>query len=260
MIRPIIKWHGGKYYLAERIARLFPPHRIYVEPFGGAASVLLNKAPAEVEVYNDIDGRLVRLFRVLRDHPVEFQRRLQLTPYAEAEWQACLETTDDEIEAARRDFVRWRLSIGGRGNAWSYTLTRSRRGMADVVSGFLSAIDEQLPLIVERFRRVQITNRDALEVIRKWDSPETLFYCDPPYHPATRTSPGTYQHEYSESDHEDLLETILSCRGMFAISGYESELYNRKLASWRCVCFNMAKHAAGGKQKRRCIEMLWYNW
>lgn len=263
MIRPIVKWHGGKFYLAKQIIALFPPHRIYVEPFGGAASVLLNKPPVEVEVYNDINSRIVRLFRVLRDHPEEFQRRLYLTPYAEEEWIRSLDSNQashDEIEAARRDFVRWRLSLGGRGDSFSYTLTRSRRGMTDVVSGFLSAIDEQLPLIVERFRRVQILNRDAFEVIEKWDTPETLFYCDPPYYPETRSSPDVYEYEFSAEDHERLLDMLLACRGKVAISGYDCALYNRKLARWQKISYTMANHAAGGKRKDIRKEVLWVNW
>src|SRR5436190_19631442 len=107
-LRPPVKWHGGKFYLCHRIIEEFPEHHTYVEPFGGAASVLLNKPPAPVEVYNDLDHRITRLFRVLRDQGEEFRRRLALTPYSEAEFQACAEAAGDEVEQARRDFVRWR--------------------------------------------------------------------------------------------------------------------------------------------------------
>src|SRR5215470_12848211 len=102
------------------------------------------------------------------------------------EFDASKKEVADEIEQARRDFVRWRQSLGGRGDSFSFTLHRVRRGMADVVSGYLSAIDEELPVIVERLRRVEIVCRPATDVIRTWDSPETLFYCDPPYVHETR--------------------------------------------------------------------------
>src|SRR3954466_3079099 len=117
-LRPPVKWHGGKHYLQARIIDLFPQHHTYLEPFGGAASVLLNKPPSEVEVYNDLDGRITRLFRVLRDHGGEFQRRLSLTPYSELEFRDALIEHPDELEQARRDFVRWRLSLGGRGDSF----------------------------------------------------------------------------------------------------------------------------------------------
>ncbi|MDW8080247.1 MAG: DNA adenine methylase [Thermoguttaceae bacterium] len=260
MLRPVVKWHGGKFYLVPRILELIPPHHTYVEPFGGTATVLINKPPAPVEVYNDLDGRITRLFRVLRDHPQEFLRRLQLTPYSELEWQEATDPTDDDIERARRDFVRWRLSIGGRGEAFSYTLHRVRRGMADVVSGFLSAIDEVLPLIIERLRRVQILCRDAFEVIPKWDSPDTLFYCDPPYLPSVVTRSNVYGCTLSDRDHDRLLKLLCRCRGKVILSGYPNPLYDARLKKWRRLEVDIANHAAKGAQKRRCCEVLWCNW
>lgn len=272
-IRPVVKWHGGKYYMFRDIISLFPEHKIYVEPFGGAASVLLNKEPAPVEVYNDLDHRIVRLFRVLRNHPEEFQRRLSLTPYAEEEFnQAKASDTNtpllgqekkdnqagaDEIELARRDYVRWRMSFGGQAESFSFTVSRSRRGMADVVSSFLSSIDDLLPQIVERFRRVQIMNRDALDVIREFDSPDTLFYCDPPYYPETRTNPDVYRHEYSEKDHEQLLSTLLGCQGKVVISGYDCDLYNDMLADWHKFAFFVPNHTAKMEQKDTRCEIIW---
>jgi DNA adenine methylase len=121
-LRPPVKWHGGKHYLAKRIVDRFPVHHTYLEPFGGAASVLLNKQPSAVEVYNDLDQRITRLFRILRDHGDEFRLRLSLTPYSESEFNDAIHPASDEIEQARRDFVRWRLSIGGRGDSFSFTL------------------------------------------------------------------------------------------------------------------------------------------
>jgi site-specific DNA-adenine methylase len=100
-LRPPVKWHGGKYYLCSRIIGHFPPHHTYVEPFGGAASVLLNKPPSPVEVYNDLDERITRLFRVLRDHGEELHRRLTLTPYSEIEFERANEPATDQIERSR---------------------------------------------------------------------------------------------------------------------------------------------------------------
>ena len=138
--------------MSRRIIEHFPLHQTYLEPFGGAASVLLNKPLVPVEVYNDLDQRITRLFRILRDHGDEFRRLLTLTPYNEVEFNLASEPAETEIEQARRDFVRWRMSLGGRGDSFSFTLHRVRRGMADVVSGYLSMIDEQLPLIIARLR------------------------------------------------------------------------------------------------------------
>jgi len=261
-LRPPVKWHGGKHYLARRIIQFFPDHHTYVEPFGGAASVLLNKKPSPVEVYNDLDERITRLFRILRDHGDELARRLALTPYSEVEFRDATSPHDDEIEQARRDFVRWRLSLGGRGDSFSFTLHRVRREMADVVSGYLSTIDEQLPLIIERLRRVELVSRPALEVIKKWDSPDTLIYCDPPYVADTRHSGSldVYGHEMSDKQHRELAKLLGRCKSRIVVSGYPSDLYEELYAGWDRQEFDIANHAAGTKQKKRAIECLWMNY
>lgn len=261
-LRPPVKWHGGKFYLCQRIIRHFPEHHTYVEPFGGAASVLLNKPRSPVEVYNDLDERITRLFRVLRDHGQEFHRRLALTPYSEVEFQEAEQPAPDEIEQARRDFVRWRLSLGGRGGSFSFTLHRVRRGMADVVSGYLSMIDEGLPRISERLRTVQIVRRPALDVIRTWDAPATLIYCDPPYLHSTRHegSRTVYGCEMSEQDHRQLADLLKQCKSRVVLSGYPSGLYDELYRGWRVVEFDMPNHAAGGRSKARKRETIWLNW
>lgn len=248
--------------MSRRIVACFPPHQTYLEPFGGAASVLLNKAPAPVEVYNDLDQRITRLFRVLRDRGEEFRQLLTLTPYSEAEFDRASEPAVDEIEQARRDFVRWRMSLGGRGDSFSFTLHRVRRGMADVVSGYLSMVDEQLPAIIERLRSVQIVCRPALEVIRTWDSPDTLIYCDPPYVHETRHegSRDLYGVEMSEEEHRELAAVLNTCKAKIILSGYPSPLYDELYTCWRTVKIDIANHAAGGRTKARKQEILWLNW
>src|SRR3569623_1792389 len=183
-LRPPLRWWGGKYYIAPKFISVFPAdYERYVEPYSGAASVRLNKPPGE-DYYNDIDGRLTRLFRVLRNHGAELVRRLQLTPYSEAEFWACCEADPpdaDEIELARRDFMRWRMSRDGDGKTLASPAKRSRRWLANNVAGVLSVIDHELPKIIDRLRCVEILSRPALETIRQLDSPGTLFYVDPPY-------------------------------------------------------------------------------
>lgn len=263
-LRSPVKWHGGKHYLCTRIIACFPKHRTYVEPFGGGASVLLNKQPSPVEIYNDLDGSITRLFRVLRDHGEELRRRLILTPYSEVEFEAALLPSEshDEIEQARRDFVQWRMSLGGRGEAFSFTRHRVRRDMADVVSGFLSTIDAELPRITQRLRSVQILSRPAVEVIKGWDDPDCLFYCDPPYVHETRNRRTTdvYGVEMSESDHRELAAVLKECKGKVILSGYPSELYEELYGTWRSLSFEMANHASSEGVKNRMKEVLWFNW
>lgn len=261
-IRPPVKWSGGKRYLARRIIEQFPPHRIYVEPFGGGASVLLNKPPCDVEVYNDLDLRITRLFRVLRDSGPELAAYLQLTPYSQVEFRDAKTYPPDagEIQMAACDFVRWRQSFGGKGESWSCATTRARGGMAGDVNAWWTAIDH-LPEIIDRIRRVQIMCDSAFRVVPKFDHPEALFYCDPPYVHATREqhSRAVYHGEMSDSDHEMLSNYLQTCKAKVVLSGYLSSLYERLYGNWRRVEFDIANHAAGGKSKRRMTECLWMN-
>ena len=259
-LRPPVKWHGGKHYLAERIISCFPAHRIYLEPFGGAASVLLNKPPVQVEAYNDLDLRITRLFRVLQNQGGEFVARVQFIPYSQREFEdaAVYSPGASDLDKAVCDFVRWRQSFGGKGRTWSYTTGRARGGMAGDVNAWWTAI-KQLPEVIDRLRRVQILHQPALRAIRRFDSPETLIYCDPPYVHGTReaNSRDVYGVEMSEADHRELAAALNECEGAVVLSGYPSPLYEELLTHWRQVEFDIANHAAGGRKKQRTTEVLW---
>lgn len=100
----MLRYHGGKWRLAPWIIGFFPPHRVYVEAFGGAASVLMRKPRSYAEVYNDLYGDIVSLFRVLRDpsSAQELERRLRLTPFARDELESAYEPAVDAIDAAQK--------------------------------------------------------------------------------------------------------------------------------------------------------------
>ena len=133
--------------------------------------------------------------------------------------------------------------------------------MADVVSGYLSIIDDQLPLIAERLRTVQILAKPAIDVIQTWDSVDTLIYCDPPYVPHTRHSGSlnVYGYEMTESQHRDLATVLNQCKGKVVLSGYPSKLYDKLYRKWHRDEFDIANHAAGAKKKGREIECVWRN-
>lgn len=262
-IRPPVKWHGGKHYLAARIIQQFPEHRIYLEPFGGGASVLLNKQPVDVETYNDLDLRITRLFQVLRDQGDEFVSRVQLIPYSQVEFERAWDYPEyaSAVEMAVCDFVRWRQSFGGRGKSWSYSTGRARGGMAGDVNAWWTAI-EMLPEIIERLQRVQIIRQPAVEAIRRFDHDEALIYCDPPYVHQTRSKGGrdVYGVEMTDDDHRDLADVLRQCKSKVVLSGYCSPLYEELYGDWRIVDFDMPNHAAGGKLKARQTERLWMNY
>lgn len=262
-VSPPLKWHGGKHYLAPKIVALMPEHTHYVEPFAGGLSVLLSKDPEGVsEVANDINGQLANFWRVLQDSDTftRFERILQAVPFSESEWQSARHNAPrDTVESAVRFFVQCRQSLAGRMNCFApLSRTRTRRGMNEQASAWLNAVDG-LPDVHARLKRVAILNRDALDVIRQQDGPATLFYLDPPYLAETRVSEDVYAHEMSEAEHAELLATIRDCQGKVMLSGYPSQMYERRLSSWNRHEFAIPNQAAGGKTKRRMTEVVWCN-
>jgi DNA adenine methylase len=256
-----IKWYGGKGPIAQWIVRNFPPResfRRYGEAFGGGASVLLNiDPPCEVEAYNDIHCGLVNLFRVLQHHPKKFQRLLSLIPYAQIEFDdAKVGKYKKEIWRAIEDYIVWRQSFGAMGKTWAKTITRSRRGMADNVSAWLSSIDENLPLVIERLRQVQVNQENALDFIANFDGPDSLIYCDPPYVHSTRGSNNNYQHEMSDAQHAQLSVLLNNCKGKILLSGYRCDLYDKLYEGWECMELETNNKQSG----RKVVECLWRNY
>jgi len=235
-----IRWLGGKGNIKKQILPFFTEHVTYVEPFGGGASLLLAKTPSRVEVYNDIDSGLINFFRVLRDRDKfkEFYRQVQLIPYSREEFNYCRdvwEDDEDEVGRAVKWFVVARQSFGGgvvqrilengktHKKGWGNAITSSCRNMADTVSTWLSCI-EMLPEIHKRLRVVQIEHKDFREVIKQYDTENTLFYCDPPYVADTRQAV-TYKHELDNQDHKDLIDMLLQVEGKVILSCYYSNIY-----------------------------------
>jgi len=258
-------WYGGKYSHLDWLLPLLPPCHHYCEPFGGSAAVLLNREPAHVETYNDIDGEVVNFFRVLRNNSEDLIRAIGLTPFSREEFAiACeIDTSLDPVERARRFYIRARQVRTGLAQSatlgrWANCKHTSRAGMAGAVSRWLGAI-EDLPDIALRLLRVQIENRPAIEIIRLYDSPETLFYCDPPYIHKTRGDKNAYAYEMNDEEHMELASVLNSVQGLVAISGYDCDLmadlypppkWHKSIAPTRTI------HSV--KDKR--TEILWTNY
>jgi DNA adenine methylase len=259
-IRPPIKWHGGKGNLKRWIACLLPAHTVYVEPYAGGLSVLLNKYRSEVEVVGDIDTDLIGFFLVLRDEPKVLIERLRSIPCAAESfaWANSTPEASDPIERAVRFVVRYRFSRGGLGKSFSWS-DRPRGNQAESLNSWETILAEELSRIARRLHGVQIVHGDALELIRRHDGPDTLFYLDPPYLPATRTARSVYRHELAEADHCRLLETISAIRGMVALSGYRSELYDHALQCWERHEIERPNDSGQGKTKQRRTEVIWLN-
>lgn len=263
--RPVLRYHGGKWRSAAKIVALFPAHRVYVEPFGGGASVLLRKPRSYAEVYNDLAGEVVNIFRVLREPATAARLRemLHLTPFARDEFLAAYQESDDPTERARLAIVRSFMGFGSASfNAKHGTGFRSSSNR----SGTTPAHDwahypDQIPAFVDRLRGVVIENRDALQLMPQHDSGDALFYVDPPYPAAVRSEGAIsgvrqrYIHELSDDDHRALAVVLRTLTGMVVLSGRPCDLYDRELyPDWERREF---EHLDDGARKR--TEALWLN-
>jgi len=257
-------WYGGKYSHLDWLLPLLPKTKHYCEPFAGSAAVLINREPSPVETYNDIDGEVSNFFRVLRDHRDELIEAIGLTPFSREEFKLAIEHPNgniSDVERARRFYVRARQVRTGLAQTasigrWAHCRLTSRAGMSGAVSRWLGAVD-QLPYIAERLLRVQIENDDALEVIQRYDSPDTLFYCDPPYPHDTRGDSNAYAYEMTDEQHEALAELLGSVKGKVALSTYQNGSTERLYRGWnRIDAPEKTIHSV--KQKRQ--EVLYTNY
>ena len=264
-----IKWHGGKTYLAARIIELMPVHTHYVEPYFGGGAVFFRKPDSFIaghsEVINDVFGELVNFWKILQAEAqfIEFERRMNLTPFGKPEWEdAFNQSSDNPIDRACAFFVRYRQSRQGLGNAFAtMSRTRTRRGMNEQVSSWLSAV-EGLPVAHERLKRVVIYCEDGVKLIRQEDDPKTFFYCDPPYIAETRSVKEAYSHEMTNLQHAELLENLGSLCGKFLLSGYPNPLYDAAATKfgWNRVDILIDNKASSLKTKPTKTECLWSNY
>lgn len=262
MASPALRYHGAKFRLAPWVQRFFPPHACYVEPFGGAAGVLLQKPRAYAEVYNDLDGDIVNFFRVLRD-PVlcaQLVDACQLTPYARAEFELAFKPTDNQVERARRTAVRAAMGFGSasatKGTCGFRTDTRRSYGTAQHI---WQRYPDSLSSIAELLQGVLIENRPAIGVMQTHDGPDTLHFVDPPYLPETRERPGRgyYRHEMTADQHAELLDAVDGLAGMVVLCGYPSELYDTRLAHWQR--HTTVARISGQRGTSNRTEVIWIN-
>ena len=257
-------WYGGKFSHLDWLLPLLPDCHHYCEPFAGSAAVLLNRPPAPVETYNDLDADVVNFFRVLRDKSKKLIEAISLTPLSREEFFCAVNTTGEKItdvERARRFFVRARQARTGLAQTaslgrWANCKDTSRAGMSGVVSRWLGSV-EGLQGIVSRLTRVQIENRPAVDVIRLYDSPGTLFYCDPPYVHAARGDSKAYRFEMDDDAHNELAGALQRCKGKVALSGYRCDLMDTLFGDW--TRFDSPPKKCHSIKKSRS-EALWMNY
>lgn len=258
--RPALRYYGGKWKLAPWIISHFPAHRSYVEPCGGAASVLIRKQKSAVETYNDLDGNVVNFFSVLRDNPDELARAISLTPWARAEYDLAFWHSNEgtPLERARRFFVAQWMGINAstERSAATYGFRVQSSTFDQRIANDIDYMhSDAIAKLSERLRYVQIENIPAIDVIQKYDTPDTLHYFDPPYVVTEqRTKENWYALDWQDQDHRQAAATLLEAQGMVVISGYACPLYKELFED---NGYHRIDKQARGQQNVSRTESLW---
>lgn len=259
-MKPPVPYFGAKGRTAPWITSLLPSHRHYVEPYCGGLSVLLAKQPSPMETVNDLDGDLVTFWRVLRERPEDLLRACELTPHARAELTAAWDPTTDEVERARRVWVRLSQGRGGmmRRTGWRHYTMSS--GSSIGMPGYLDAYRSRLLPAAARLADVSLECLPALTIIGKYGAAaDVLLYVDPPYLASTRGDANSrYGVEMkTEAEHRELAAALADCRAAVVLSGYDSPLYDELYAGWhRAEHRTMTGNARTAKGR---TEVLWSN-
>lgn len=259
-----LKYHGGKSYLADWIQSLAPPHTHRNIVFGGGLGEFWNWPHEGIsEAINDADAELINFYTVLKDgeKSKELIRRLSVTPFSDSEFQLANGAFDNPIDRAIAFFVKYRQSRQGLGKSYATPTKRTRRGMNENVSAWLSAVDG-LPECRDRLIRVEIRNLDFRDFIRQYDHTDALFYLDPTYLHETRSDKTSYKFEMTDTQHFDLLNILKRLKGKFMLSGYHSVMYDSCATEnrWNLHEKTIDNKASSSKIKEKKTECIWTNY
>lgn len=262
-IRPVFKCFGGKHYLAEWIISLFPPgyqSEVYVEPFLGGGSVLLNKKKGVEEWGNDLDPGVISIWKAVRDTPSKFEKEIKKLKYEKEVFEEALqeEVFRTDLERGVNEYVRKRMSRGGMGKVFAWS-NRLRGGKPGDVNGWETAADN-IHVISDRIQGVSFQNKPAMEILKAFNFKYCLAYLDPPYLPDSRVSKNVYRYEMKKEDHYEFLQFLKHFKAKVIISGYSSELYNVNLKDWRREVKKIKNHASQASKKGEKEEVVWMNY
>ena len=261
-MKPVLKYPGSKWRLAEWIVSLMPPHKSYLEPFFGSGAVFFKKPPSRIETINDLDGEIINLFRCIREQPEELMRAVACTPYSRGEYEQAWDhfkaggqVRPDGIEAARLTLVRYWQAHGSTvvyKGGWKND--RAGREYAYDVR-YWRQLPERIAAVVERLKDAQIEQAPAVDVIRRFRHPDVLIYADPPYMLHTRKGKQYIVEMAEEAQHIELLDALKEHPGPVILSGYDNDLYNEHLQGWKKL--HRRAQAEGGAAR---TETVWLNY
>lgn len=261
MYRSVLKYPGSKWNIANQIVSMLPKHHSYVEPFFGSGAVLFRKQPSDIETINDLDRDVVNLFRCIQEDSERLARMVMTTPFSREKYEDTYKLDvweimipDEPYHKALRFLIQCWQGHGFRTNGYKVGWKNDVQGRERAYALWnWYRLPEWIIDIAERLRTVQIENRPAIEIIKRFNYKNVLMYLDPPYVLGTRSAK-QYKHEMSDADHEELLKTLLQSEAQIIISGYESDMYNDYLKDWNKKTFQ--SNAEYGLKRE---EVVWFN-
>lgn len=259
-IKTPISYYGGKQKLVSKILPIIPEHKIYAETFAGGLAVFFGKPGSEIEVLNDTNKELINFYSILQNRYGELKKRVQATLHSRSLHKDAkvVYSNPHLFDDVTRAWSVWILACQSYcsklDGAWGFG--RSDNKVTKTISNKRDQFNE---LLCARLENVQIESCDALKIIERYDSPETFFYCDPPYF----NSDCGHYNGYSEQDFENLLKMLAKIKGKFLLSSYPSDVLQRYVKKygwkWRCYESGVTVNAKGGYLKRKW-EMMTANY
>ncbi len=266
-IRPLVKYHGGKGRLHQWILSHIPNHSFYIEPFGGAASVLLNKSISSREIYNEIEPNMFNLMHVVKNHFVEFNDLVRPINYSQDNFeqhQVLFKNQENLsfLEKAVSFYVVKRMSRSGWCKQYCWSQRKSADGVPSETNAWLTSLDN-LKKVHDRLQNVELSNQDAFKLIAQHcKDKDVLFYLDPPYLISTRVYQDAYDFELSVDQHEQLANLLNSAESKVALSGYPSLVYSQWYSKWNLTIKHVPNNCSMHNYKSKLIkqECLWTNY
>lgn len=262
-MKAVLKYPGSKWRIAKWIISHFPKHHSYLEPFFGSGAILFNKVPSNIETVNDLDWDVCNLFNCIKRDSEKLSRYISMTPYSRSTYDDTFKISINDIlcdvdpfEKATRFLIKCWQGHGFRTNGYKVGWKNDVQGRENMYAVYnWYRLPEWIIGIVDRLKQVQIENRPAIEVIKRFRYPKVLIYADPPYLLQTRTAK-QYKYEMTEQDHIGLLEVLLQHPGPVIISGYQNDLYDEILKGWhKETTKGHAEYYGADRQ-----EILWMNY
>lgn len=253
MLKPLVPWIGGKRKLADHILPLFPKHTCYVEPFCGAAALFFLKQPSEVEVLNDTNGDLVNLYRVVKHHLEELYKQFKWALTSRQNWQ-WLQVTPPEtltdVQRAARFLYLQKLAFGGKVEGQSFGTATTSRPRFNIFT-----LEQDLADAHFRLANTTIEHLDWQEVVRKYDRPHTLFYCDPPYWQVEG-----YGVDFAWEQYEVLADLANEIKGQMVISINDHPDIRTLFGDLPVVEVDYQYTVGGGNRQSKCVELIYGTW